>query len=153
MAAVDAAKCALTSWRGDPGRCKQCNSDLPALRKDWCGGDCLALYRQNHRYFLARRWCLKRFRAKCDCVREPGEQKHAKCAHCGDCEVVVKAREEQLEVNHIIPRLGDRTSFSCNHHPDNLELLCSTCHYWETELQSLRYPKMKTPKGKGRRAA
>lgn len=155
MVAVDAAKCVLTLWEGDPNKCRQCGTDLLSLgsRKNWCGGDCLALYRRNHRYYLARQECLKRSKGKCSCVREPGEQRHAKCAHCGDCEVVVKGRNEQLEANHIVPRLGDRTSFSCNHHPDNLELLCSSCHWAETELQQLRYPQMKTLKGHGRRAA
>lgn len=149
MAAVDAAKCSLTLWAGDPGKCRQCDSDLPPSRKNWCRGECLALYRLNHRYFLARQEALKRARGKCGCSRAPGEQRHVKCAHCGDCEIVVKERNEQLEANHIIPRIGDRTSFSCNHHPDNLELLCSSCHQIETSLQTIIYPEMKT----GRRAA
>lgn len=151
MAAVDAAKCVLTQWAGDPGRCKQCNSSLPGSpkpRKNWCSGECLALYRRNHRYFLARQEAMKRARGKCGCSRLPGEQRHSKCAHCGDCEIVVKGRNEQLEANHIIPRIGDRTSFSCNHHTDNLSILCSSCHRAETELQLLLYPEMK-----GRRAA
>lgn len=153
MAAVDAAKCALTLWEGDPDRCKQCNSPDLLLngRKNWCRGECLALYRQNHRYFLARQEALKRARGKCGCSRAPGEQRHARCAHCGDCEIVVKSRNEQLEANHIVPRIGDRTSFSCNHHPDNLELLCSSCHQIETSLQTIIYPQMKS--NKGRRAA
>lgn len=33
-----------------------------------------------------------------------------------------------MTCDHIIPRRGDKSRFSCKHHPDNLQMLCSTCH-------------------------
>jgi predicted HNH restriction endonuclease len=40
-----------------------------------------------------------------------------------------------LEVNHIVPVVGDRSSYSCNHHQDNLQVVCVDCHRLITNQQ------------------
>lgn len=39
------------------------------------------------------------------------------------------------EVNHIMPVNGQRAAFDCQHHRDNLEVLCHSCHVATTATQ------------------
>lgn len=75
-------------------------------------------------------------------VRErPGEADEGRwitqapvCRRCG--KACGKLREDrhgwggqrEAEVNHIRPVNGKRKFFSCDHHQENLEVLCHACH-------------------------
>lgn len=139
---VDPIACSLSAWAGDLDRCRWCNETLGPRRRVWHDGSCMKMFREQHRYTQARRWCLRKAKGKCLCLRPKGSHRHAVCAHCGTCETVLLEQGLKLECNHIKPRLGDKSSFSCLHHHDNLEMLCSPCHLAETNLQRLLYPEM-----------
>ncbi len=52
---------------------------------------------------------------------------------CPKCERTFSAHA--LEVNHIHPLNGNRASFGCGHHQDNLEAICHDCHVEITTQQ------------------
>jgi len=140
---VDPKLCPLSKWEGDESRCRWCNLVLGPRRRVWHDGSCMKLFREQHRYTQARRWCLRAAKGTCLCARPKGSHRHPVCAHCGLCEQVLIEQGLRLECNHIIPRLGDKSSFSCLHHHDNLQMLCTPCHLIETNLQRLMYPEMR----------
>jgi 5-methylcytosine-specific restriction endonuclease McrA len=140
---VDPKLCTLSAWQGDEDRCRWCNELLGPRRRVWHDGACMKIFREQHRYTQARRWCHRTSKGVCPCARPKGAHRHSVCAHCGLCEPVLIERGLALECNHIIPRLGDKSSFSCLHHHENLEMLCSDCHKAETNLQKLLYPEMR----------
>lgn len=139
---VDPQQCVLSLWQGDESRCRWCNEPLGPRRRVWHDGSCMKIFREHHRYTQARRWCLRTSKGTCSCVRPKGSHRHAVCAHCGTCEAVLVEQGLRLECNHKVPRLGDKSSFSCLHHHDNLEMLCNPCHLAETNLQRILYPEM-----------
>ena len=125
---VNPLHCVLSNWSGNDDECRWCSSELAPEQKRWCSGSCLETWRLHHRYFLARQLAVKLSRHKCACIREKNEPRHSRCAHCGACESIVKLRGGQMTCDHIIPRRGDKSRFSCKHHQENLQILCSTCH-------------------------
>jgi 5-methylcytosine-specific restriction endonuclease McrA len=135
---VNPLYCSLSAWNGLEGYCRWCNLFL-GLRQKWCSGNCLQQWRSQHRYYLARQITVKASRKKCLCIRAEGEQRHSSCADCGSCEAVVRLRGDEMTCDHIIPRFGDRSRFSCNHHNDNLQLLCSSCHIRKSKQDQLFY--------------
>ena len=44
----------------------------------------------------------------------------------------------RLEVNHIVPCIGQHGQLSCAHHLANLETLCTACHRAHTSAQPRR---------------
>jgi len=136
---VNPLNCSLSQWSGIDDECRWCSSKLDAVQKRWCSGTCLNTWRLHHRYFLARQLALKRSRRKCMCHRPENGQRHSCCASCGRCEVVVRLRGDEITCDHIIPRRGDKSRFSCKHHPDNLQILCSTCHNTKSKEDELLY--------------
>jgi 5-methylcytosine-specific restriction endonuclease McrA len=92
-----------------------------------------------HRYFLARQLAVKLARGRCNCVRKDHETRHALCANCGLCESIIKLRGGILTCDHIIPRQGDKSRFSCRHHQTNLQILCSACHADKTKIDEVIY--------------
>lgn len=137
---VNPLHCSLSAWTGLEGYCHWCDKYLenPA-QKRWCSGTCLQAWRLQHRYFLARQFVMKLARGKCLCSRANGEQRHALCAHCGSCAAVVALRGGIMTCDHIIPRNGDRSRFSCKHHISNLQILCSGCHDIKSKLDEQLY--------------
>lgn len=131
--AVNPLKCVLSSWSGNDDECRWCSSVLELNQKRWCSGECLNTWRLHHRYFFARQLAIRKSRRKCDCIRADGEVRHSTCAHCGSCEAVVHLRGGIITCDHIIPRRGNKSRFSCMHHPDNLQILCSFCHQKKSE--------------------
>ena len=125
---VNPLNCVLSSWSGNDDECRWCSVKLQEYQKRWCSGECLETWRLHHRYFLARQLAVKKSRRKCACLRDIGETKHSHCARCGLCEARVHLRGDMMTCDHIIPRRGDKSRFSCKHHQDNLQILCSTCH-------------------------
>lgn len=136
---VNPLHCSLSLWTGDTDACRFCNSILRKEQKRWCSGKCLEAWRLQHRYFLARQFVLKLARGKCNCVRTNSEQRHALCAHCGSCESIVTLRGGIMTCDHRTPRFGDRARFSCKHHLENLQILCSFCHNKKSKEDEIKY--------------
>ena len=131
---VNPLHCSLSIWTGLEGYCRWCDKQLQAVQKRWCSGECLMAWRLQHRYFLARQFVMKLARGKCLCVRTDNEPRHVICAGCGGCEAVIALRGSIMTCDHIIPRNGDKSRFSCKHHVSNLQILCSTCHDKKSKL-------------------
>ncbi len=109
--------CPLSTWEGDPKRCRWCNAELPKRRRRWCGDEHAREWDRNHF------WNAARFAA----LRRDGE----KCIRCGDHDhrdadgIWHSAR---LQVHHKEPILGRHGETGCHHHLDGLETLCHTHH-------------------------
>jgi 5-methylcytosine-specific restriction endonuclease McrA len=136
---VNPLHCELSSWDGANNNCRFCNSILAPEQKRWCSGTCLQTWRLHHRYFLARQLAVKRSRRKCNCIRNKDESRHSSCARCGSCEAVVRLRGGIMTCDHIIPRRGDKSRFSCKHHQSNLQILCSDCHVEKSKEDEILY--------------
>jgi 5-methylcytosine-specific restriction endonuclease McrA len=135
---VNPLTCSLSAWTGLEGYCRWCNVEIEdGHKRRWCSGNCLESWRLQHRYFLARQFVMKLARGKCNCIRSYDEQRHVLCADCGACESVVALRGEIMTCDHIIPRNGDKSKFSCKHHISNLQILCSGCHRVKSETDEL----------------
>lgn len=112
------AACSVVPFAGVAGRCDLCGRELKGKQRVWCGKRCANAYRAQHH------WTLARAAAK----RRDGYR----CRHCGT------GRENptaNLEVNHVVPRLGQGYGWGCWHHLDNLESLCRACHRKVTNAQ------------------
>jgi 5-methylcytosine-specific restriction endonuclease McrA len=132
--------CSLSSWTGLEGYCRWCDKLVSHTGKQrWCSGTCLQQWRLHHRYFLARQFVMKLARGRCSCVRANSEERHVLCSQCGLCESQVRLRGEQMTCDHIVPRFGDKSKFSCKHHISNLQILCSHCHDQKSETDKLLY--------------
>jgi HNH endonuclease len=136
---VNPLHCSLSNWSGIVDECRWCSCKLLPEQKRWCSGYCLNTWRLHHRYFLARQLAVKLSARKCSCVRQSGEPKHSHCAMCGLCEAKIKLRGGIMTCDHIIPRRGDKSRFSCKHHIDNLQILCNACHDLKSEIDEITY--------------
>lgn len=94
-------------------RCDWCGGPLKGKRTRWCRDACSKSYYENHLYRMARKACRRRDKYR--------------CIKCGS--------KDRLEVNHIIPCLGNHSKQGCWHHLSNLELLCHECHSIATKIQ------------------
>lgn len=96
--------------------CAVCGSD--DVRGTWfCGKACRKWWLENHQWKPARAARLK--------------ADHYRCTVRG-----CLTPEEQLEANHIEPRMGKRLAgTSCRNHQSNLETLCVTHHRLTSEDQ------------------
>ncbi len=129
---VNPLNCSLSSWDGNENNCRYCNSELEVNKRRWCSGECLNTWRLHHRYFLSRQRAIKLARRKCSCLRASNEPRHIHCADCGLCESIIILKGNIITCDHIIPRNGNKSKFSCLHHVDNLQILCSSCHQKKT---------------------
>lgn len=138
--------CRTPEWKPYCGQCGFCGKDLVNT-----GYACRASkdvrpphldeYNKNHYWGQARFEALRRDEYKCvKCGWPEGVDQSI----CPDCETpYVRPRFETtrwcipcrksagrgpLEVNHIIPRDGNKDDNSCFHHLENLETLCHACH-------------------------
>ncbi|MCU1352007.1 MAG: 67, gp67 [Acidimicrobiales bacterium] len=147
--AIQAGACAASRWAGDPGRCRWC--DAPARPEAaWCSHPCEDEYRRNHWWDQAREAALVRDGSRCrHCGLGPAVPTTAKALLRAliPMRAIEAARlwqtpawralEQacQLEVNHLVPRLGRGYQAGCHHHLDNLETLCHRCHVAVTTQQ------------------
>jgi 5-methylcytosine-specific restriction endonuclease McrA len=134
--------CSLSVWTGLEGFCRWCDKEIDdclSTKRKWCSGNCLQQWRQQHRYFLARQVIMKSARGKCLCKRMPNEQRHIVCANCKSCESQVRLRGDIMTCDHVVPRFGDKSKFSCNHHVNNLQVLCSNCHAAKSAQDEIKY--------------
>ena len=105
----------------------------------------LAEYNKNHYWGQARFEALQRDDYKCVKCSWPEVIDHSICLEgktpkhnrndtwCYKCRRTTSSGP--LEVNHIIPRNGNKEDNSCFHHLDNLETLCHACHVKVTRVQ------------------
>lgn len=106
--------CALSTWTGDPARCRWCDKPLPEDRTRFCGPRCSDEAQRNHDFDEARSAARQR----------DGYQ----CVRCGST--------EDLEVHHAAERaMGRHAVAGCWHHLDGLLTLCRRCHAVETARQ------------------
>lgn len=127
-------------------------------RLRWCSDACVNLWVINHSWTSARHAAIRRDEGRCNqCGRVGGTIREDACETCGPgwpCLVVREADPNivtypsynwqhrqvsyliELEVNHIVPRLGAGYHEGCHHHLDLLETLCHTCHVRVTSEQA-----------------
>lgn len=112
----------------EPGTCGACGAPLVGRNRWFCPSrrnakdDCRDRYGVNHFWSEARREALKR--AGDRCIHDPAREGERSLDHGG-----------ALEVNHIVPREGRGYGPGCQHHQDELEVLCHADHVAETTRQ------------------
>lgn len=95
-----------------PGICGACAAPLTGRRLWFCASEpgdkqsCRLRYLLHHDFDEARREVLRRVAHQ--------------CVRCGS--------GQDLEVNHIVPRMGAGYGIGCWNHQENLEVLCRGCH-------------------------
>lgn len=136
----------------------------------WCSDACVTIWFENHSWGSARAAALRRDEHQCNqCGRVGGTVLDDACYTCGPgwpC-LVVRATDDppgtypsydswrhyqvshliELEVNHIVPRVGAGYHEGCHHHLELLETLCHTCHVRVTTEQ--RRARMPPPPDQG----
>ena len=117
--------CALSAWRGEPGRCQWCDAMIESpRRRTWCTNTCARAWQRNHIWRFAR--AAAKRRAKYYCQR----------TGCS-------AQRRDCEVNHRAARNGGGYGPGCHHHLDpdqnglgGLEVLCRAHHREITTAQA-----------------
>lgn len=104
----------LTPFADTEGVCDACGKTLTGRQKRWCSRECSFTGWKEHDWNSARRAAR---------VRDGH-----KCVTCGS--------RQALEVNHIVPRVGEGYGWGCWNHPENLETLCHDCHVKVTKAQA-----------------
>lgn len=110
--------CPLSTWRGDPGRCRWRNEPLErGTTSAFCGPRCRHEAEANHFFAKAKVFVL---------VRD-----NYQCRGCGTY--------RSPEVHHVTPVHGRHGEPGCFHHVDGLVVLCgdggNDCHQGETNAQ------------------
>jgi len=137
------AGCALA--RPAAGGCAWCGSALPPRRRTWCSDSCSTVFWTNHWWTLARRATKRRDKYRCRECGSAAPKRPQKATFARVTSFRKATREwraakktQRMEVNHRIPCRGRHGTLSCDHHLDNLETLCVTCHAKHTK--ALRVP-------------
>ena len=148
---AQAGTCPLSSWRGDPGRCRWCD-EASRPGSAWCGSMCEDTYRANHWWDLARHATLAGDGRRCRrCGNGPDVVTTAKLLlraliPMGPVDAARLWESDQwwelvlacsVEVNHREPRHGRGYHSGCHHHLNGLETLCHRCHVAVTAGQAL----------------
>lgn len=122
MSADDRAvrSCTMSTWEGDPKRCRWCDTPLRGRQQRWCSQECADSFGRNHWWTWASPAAKKR--------------DGMACTICGST--------ERLETDHITPCLGRHSDSGCHHHLDGLRTLCHDCHLTVTAEQFGRAPKV-----------
>jgi 5-methylcytosine-specific restriction endonuclease McrA len=132
-----------------PAGCAGCGKPLPKRRtrwcSDWCSSNWWRTFAEQHDWAEARAAALKRDRGCVRCGAMPFDEPEP---HLRDFtrerwkdylpahKAWVQRRAlAQLEVNHIVPRVGKGYGRGCHNHLDNLETLCHRCHVKVTNVQ------------------
>lgn len=144
-----AGACRTSRWRGAAERCRWCDAPV-APGFAWCGNRCEDEYRANHWWDHARRAALARDGHRCvRCGLGPGAEAAARALarvllRLGPFDAARLWATEawrdldlacQVEVNHVVPRVGAGYGSGCHHHLDGLETLCHRCHAGVTTEQ------------------
>lgn len=162
---IDLSNCPYSRWGGREGFCRWCDKKLPRnWRTVWCSRDCEKGFDLQHEFASTRVIVRDAARSECRCKPESFERRlpdpetgilvtgepMAQHPVCQECQKCADELGKPLEVNHIVPRIGNTDPYSCLHHVDNLEVLCRWHHNRATEEQMLQYPQMRTPEPKPR---
>lgn len=134
--------CELLPFDTVAGQCRACGADLTKAQRSWCGAPCKLMYESNHYWNAARHAAVKR---DLGCVRCGWTADHSleEITTCGQyvmwtrSMLTTNAPDNWLEVNHIVPRLGEGYPTGCIHHLAALETLCHKCHVKVTRHQRL----------------
>src|ERR1035437_5471102 len=113
----------------EKGKCWACGDPLSGRQTHYCSPFCSETYYANHYWQGARAAAILR-------------DKH-RCVRCGASGTWKMWHEylwlkQPLEVNHIIPIMGNHKHNGCHHHLEGLETLCHDCHLDETNRQFKR---------------
>lgn len=153
--------CTALPYVDAPGVCNRCGKALVGRQTQWCSTECNNSLARDHNWNVARRAARQRDGQRCvRCGESPKVRRRAEyldpTQHYGarrlemiGIEIVEPVRDrhgfaelvsvyeyrEHLEVNHIVPRVGQGYGFGCHNHLDNLETLCHPCHVAETTRQ------------------
>jgi HNH endonuclease len=142
-----AADCSLSEWTGDSDRCRWDNGLLTGRQTAWCSSRCSDLFWTNHTWSSARAAALARGGWTCAlCHRGqaldgvvrwllpsvgPAERRMFPVEHPDIAAAWWDYTMPRLEVDHILPVWGQRDN-GCQHHLENLRVLCHDCHVAET---------------------
>lgn len=142
------SNCPWREFAADRKCCDYCGGRLPPNRRNWCDDECAASYTYNHLWPSAKVAVWRRDSAACtncgqfvlkgwaDNWHPEYPQRIRSATPCFDDflahEAALKVfyrrnREAVGEVDHIIECNNDYNS-GCQHHTDNLRLLCRMCH-------------------------
>lgn len=113
--------------------CRQCGVELPR-HLAYCSETCMKEFDANHFWRAARPAAIKAsqpFGPALECTwGHYGYRAWRGSTFCAKC-----GREHADEVHHKMPMNGQRDTFSCLHHQENLEVLCHACHVAATREQ------------------
>jgi 5-methylcytosine-specific restriction endonuclease McrA len=142
-----AAQCTLTEWSGEPDRCRWCDTPLVGRQTAWCCTRHADLFWNSHTWTRARAVALMTGAWTCVlCGRgqaadrllhwllptiSPAEWRRWPAEEPEVAAAWWEWTTPALEVDHIEPVWGQRGP-GCQHHADNLRVLCHECHVAET---------------------
>jgi len=125
--------CALA--KPSAGGCAWCGSELGPRRRTWCSDRCATTFWTNHWWTLARSAAKRRDKYTCRLCgaaapKRPTKRVFARALEYNAAMRTYRAakKTQRMEVNHRIPCRGKHGTLSCDHHLDNLETLCPSCH-------------------------
>jgi hypothetical protein len=120
--------------------CAWCGGALAPRRRTWCSDRCATTFWTNHWWTLARSATKRRDKYRCRACGAAAPKRPTRAAFGGETayRAAMRAwrqakRTGRMEVNHRIPCRGKHGTLSCDHHLDNLETLCTTCHRVRTQ--------------------
>lgn len=106
------------------GECAWCHGPLVGKQRQWCSKKCSAEFVRNHAWSYARPYALRAANKRCSLCGAPDSWEQTK-----------SGGRSFLEVNHVVPVAGDRRSYDCQNHQDNLQVVCRPCHVAITNQQ------------------
>jgi HNH endonuclease len=124
------------------GACAWCGSALPPRRRTWCSDRCGDRFWANHWFSVGRRTVKRRDKYRCRQCGAAPPKRPVKTAFKTQASYLramrtwrAEKKTARLEVNHIVPCVGQHGVLSCAHHLNNLETLCPACHRALTSAQ------------------
>lgn len=105
-------ECRLSRWGGWAKRCQWCNVALTGTgqtkrRRTWCSEKCYEMFQAHHVWSHAKLLAFRKARNTCQAK---------------DCTV---SGEANVKVYHLSPLGSERYGMSCQHHQENLIVLCT----------------------------
>jgi len=144
-----AADCVLSRWSGDPSACRWCERGLVGRQTEWCSWDCRDRFAVEHSWKAARSAALMRAVWTCQrCWRGPALVALAawllpavgpsgwRSWQTEDPDLAARwwaYTSISPEAHHQMPLFGrSRNGSSCDHHSENVVVLCRDCHIEES---------------------
>lgn len=114
----------LTEYAEQGGICWWCGGELPPRRRRYCCNDCANEYWRHFNWWDASAWAREREKCCRDCGSPPPLPAWLDGIH-------------SLDVHHIIPLNGQRRDWNILNLPENLVVLCRSCHFKRQRNNSL----------------